>query len=70
MSTPNRPGSRPVPPSDAEQPRTSARPQPAVRAGTPQNGGGRPPSRPGAPAPQQSGPQQGAPQQSGCQQSD
>lgn len=74
MSTPNRPGSRPVPPSEpAEQQRTSARPQPAVRPGTqpPQNGGNRPPVRPpngpspvpGRPA--QQTPQQGAPQRPG-----
>lgn len=70
MSTPNRPGSRPVPSNEpGEQPRTSARPQPAVRPGTqPQAAGGnRPPVRPpngsgqapGRPAPRAENPAAG-----------
>ncbi|MDJ0393550.1 DUF3566 domain-containing protein [Rhodococcus sp. G-MC3] len=64
MSTPNRPGSRPVPSSEqAEQPRQPARPQPATRPD------GEPAARPAAatPPPQGARPQDARPQARGPQ---
>jgi hypothetical protein len=60
VSTPNRPGNRPVPASEqAEQPRQTARPQPATRPGAqpPARPGAQPPARPGGQPPARSGAQ-------------